>query len=224
MGPMPDRFLAYLISGDREEWVTSRDAIAGHERAVAFGTIGAVQLLSEGASLPDDVLSRIRRLLRALEPPPMARLLAASYESFDFGAAEAEALFEPPDAMNVERIRTAARQGLAQLADVHRRPIELLSTSHRRTVHASGIDVVLSVKRGDVPGSQLLELALSESGEGSHPDATALLWSDANTNDAQRTAFDPAGTARLRWPPAPRNTLRIDAGPHTALIDLRTAA
>jgi len=51
-------------------------------------------------------------------------------------------------------------------------------------------------------------------------DSSALVWS--SPDDPQRTRFDPAGIARLRWPAAARSTLRIDAGAHTALFELQT--
>ena len=67
MGPMPDRFLSYLIEGEREGLVLPPGAIAAHERAQALGCVAAVQLLAEGAPIAIDIAMRARRLLRVLE-------------------------------------------------------------------------------------------------------------------------------------------------------------
>ena len=67
MGPMPDRFLSYLIEGEREGFVLPPGAIAPHERAQALGCVAAVQLLAEGAPIAIDIAMRARRLLRVLE-------------------------------------------------------------------------------------------------------------------------------------------------------------
>lgn len=218
MGPMPDRFLAYLIEGEREALVVGAGAIARYERQQALGSVGAIQLLAEGGPLAPEVATRVARLLRALAAPsgglPVTalRFLRAPQYQIDEMAAPFEG--------GLDRDRQAAFTGLREISAQPRPRIVLAASSPPLLARAAGVELIVRAGLGDGGRADWLELELQEAGSAGRIECTALVWS--SPDDPQRTRFDPAGIARLRWPAAARSTLRIDAGAHTALFDLHT--
>ncbi len=215
MGPMPDRFLSYLIEGEREGLVLPPGAIAAHERAQALGCVAAVQLLAEGAPIAIDIAMRARRLLRVLERSgPSPRPYAVLREPGIAGRfADDDQLALPSDPIEV-----AVEAGMQAIADAPRLHVDLRADAQPRSVDAGGIGLTLRTLAGHSGAMPWLELELLDAGSRQLEGAAALLWSQPG--DLQRSPFDLAGVARLRWPAAPRNTLRIDVGPRAALIDL----
>lgn len=215
MGPMPDRFLSYLIEGQREDSVLPPGAIAAHERAQALGCVAAVQLLAEGAPIAIDIAMRARRLLRVLERPGLdARRYAALRElAASERFADADQLALPSDPVEI-----AVEAGMQALVAVPRLQLALPTDARPRSVDAGGIGLKFRMLADQSGAMPWLELELLDAGSRQVDGAAALLWSEPG--DLQRSAFDLAGVARLRFPAAPRNTLRIDAGPRAALIDL----
>lgn len=104
------------------------------------------------------------------------------------------------------------------ISDVPRLQLDLPVDARPRSVNAGGIGLALRTLADHSGATPWLELELLDAGSRQLDGAAALLWSEPG--DLQRSPFDLAGVARLRWPAAPRNTLRIDAGPRAALIDL----
>lgn len=218
MGPMPDRFLAYLIEGEREPFVIGDGAIARHERQQALGSVGAIQLLAEGGPLAPEVVMRVARLLRALAAPwgglpaRTARFSRAPEYQVDAMAAPFEG------ALDLDR--QAAFAGLREISGQSRPRIALAANSPPQRARATGLEVIVRAGLGDGGRKDWLELELQEAGDAGRSECTALVWS--SPEDPQRARFDPAGIARLHWPAAARSTLRIDAGAYTALFDLLT--
>ena len=107
------------------------------------------------------------------------------------------------------------------ISDVPRLQLDLPADARPRSVNANSIGLALRTLADHSGATPWLELELLDAGSRQLDGAAALLWSEPG--DLQRSPFDLAGVARLRWPAAPRNTLRIDAGPRAALIDLHAA-
>jgi hypothetical protein len=212
---MPDRFLSYLIEGQLEGMVLPPGAIAAHERAQALGCVAAVQLLAEGAPLASDIAMRARRLLRVLaqsgRDPRRYALLRDPGPAERFVDVDELALpFDPID--------VAIEAGMQAITDVPRLHLDLPADALPRSVNAGGIDLTLRTLADHSGAAPWLELELLDAGSRQLDGAAALLWSQPG--DLQRSPFDLAGVARLRWPTNAQNTLRIDVGPRAALIDL----
>jgi len=215
MGPMPDRFLSYLIEGQREDFVLPPGAIAPFERAQALGCVAALQLLAEGAEIAIDIAMRARRLLRVLALPGRnPRRYALLREPQLAESLSVEANYPRQS----DPIDAAVEAGMQAVADVPRLQLDLPADARPRSVNAGGIGLTLRTLADYSGATPWLELELLDAGSRQLDGAAALLWSQPG--DLQRSPFDLAGVARLRWPAAPRNTLRIDAGPRAALIDL----
>jgi hypothetical protein len=220
MGPTPDRFLEYLVSGDHEETVTAPGAIGLYERASMLGCVGAVLLLSEGARLPRQTLARMRNLMHILDRPELYEPRLAEFDALRLATSERAYRLDASGLLDLRTVRGAVDQGYARIAEVRRPSIEFDAQPRPKIARSGGIDAFLYARGTDPSSPSILELRLVTIDD-DPPDATALLWSRPEASDAQRAPFDPTGIARLRWPTAPRSTLRIDAGPHTALIDLQ---
>lgn len=219
MGPLPDRFLAYLIDGEREAYVVGDGAIARHERQQALGSLGAIQLLAEGRPLEPGLAMRVGRLLRALAVPlahPQPKAVRRPPE-LQFDVDEIVASYQRAPASEWQ----AAFSGLRGISGRSRPSIVVGPRSPPQRTQAHGIDLTLRPAPEDGGPELWLELELPDPEGRAAESAFALVWS--GPEDPQRAPFDPAGLARLRWPTAPRNTLRIDAGDRTALFELHIA-
>jgi hypothetical protein len=180
--------------------------------------VAAVQLLAEGAPLASDIAMRARRLLRVLAQSGRdPRRYAAVFEREPVDAfAEFDSLMDTSDP-----IVLAVEAGMEAIARAPRPRLELHPDAPPRSVNAGGIDLTLRALADGSGAMPWLELELLDAGSRQLDGAAALLWSQPG--DLQRSPFDLAGVARLRWPAVARNTLRIDVGPRAALIDLHTA-